>query len=344
MFSLMASAQVDPASSLLIRSTNDEVGRPNLDSSRYTVKPSSTPKTVKTEKSKKPVVSVEAPDAKEEKVTNTEEQKENKNIAEKVREIFLGGDQESISEYKEQLHAEDPRQNVANITVAPGLFYYDSSSAYWYRRYHSSGPGLTAACDIWVTPFMGVNIDYFTTLAAELDVDPTSKKAALVDHRYTNLALQFRKYATLSRKSPRFNLGIGFSDYQLIIPKEEANRSRISSSGLLLSFQAAVPKTINSAWSFGTVLYPKLKIKEERAATEIKSGTSSQAYGVKFYFGQIFTLDRHNQIFWRASHRLDKSVYSGTATPADPVTTSSPQGVVVTTGATLFEVGYTWGD
>ncbi|MCB0350720.1 MAG: hypothetical protein KDD38_06020 [Bdellovibrionales bacterium] len=377
LFSASVYAQIDPASSLLLRSTSDEVSSPSLDSGRYTVRPSSSqPRTDKSTKAKsatsdaqviiqekitaaKDKIEKRVDDKPEKTVTSSaspepstsspvavksEEKAEDKNIVEKIREVFLGGNDESILEYKEQLHVEDPRQNFANITVAPGLFYYDSSSAYWYRKYHSSGPGVSVGSDIWITPFMGVNIDYFTTLSSELNVDPTSKKSALVDHRYSTVGFKFRKYSTLSRKSPHFNLGIVYSDYQMIIPKEESNRSRISSSGIAFSFLATMPQTVSSAWFIGTTLYPKLKIKEEAAATEIKTGTNFESYGIKFQFGQKFTLDRHNQIFWRISHRVDKTIYGGAADPVDPLTSVAPEGVVVTTGASLLELGYTWGD
>lgn len=351
LFSLEIFAQVDPSSALLLRSTSDQVASPSLDSSRYTVRPpaaNKVPKPIVPSKStvvEKPVdKNISVQPVVEKSAEKSEAVSGDKKISEKMREIFLGGDEESILEYREQLHAEDSRQNVASISVAPGIFYFDSASSYWFRDYHSSGPGLSAGADIWITPFMGVNIDYFTTLSAELDVDPTSSKSVLVDHRNSAIGVQFRRYSNLSRRSPNFNVAINYADYQLIIPKEETNRNRISSAGVALSFLATIPKNTTSAWTFGTTLYPKLKVKEQKTAVEIKSGTDYSAYAIKFQFGQEFTLDRKNQIFWRLSHRMDKMIYSGEASPADPISSVAPEGVIVTTGASLFELGYTWGD
>jgi hypothetical protein len=222
--------------------------------------------------------------------------------------------------------------------------YVDSSSQFWYRKFHSSGPGIYVGADIWYTPFAGVAIDYATTLSSDLNVSPTTSETALVDHRFSSAGLQFRTYSTLSRRSPSVNFGLKYSEYQMIVPRAETNRIRLKTSGVALSVQANVPKSNTVAWFFSSELIPKLKVSELKTSLDLKSGSNDTSYAVKFGFGQEYSIDRSHQVYWRLSHRIDKSVYEGTASQNDPITGAAPEGVTVTTGTSLFELGYTWGN
>lgn len=350
-------AQVDPATSLLVRpSTNEEI-KTNLDSSRYTVKPTAAPRVVKSENTSEAKKTEPGPSAlvpaqpeglpqKEKDAASQPRASEeiNKNVTDAVREIIMGGDEDEIVRYREQLHEQDPRQNIVSLSVAPGFMYADASSDYWYRRYNSSGPSVSAGVDIWISPFAGLNVDYFTTLASSISADPTSDRQALVDHRMTSVGFLFRRFSSLSRKASSLLFGVDYADYQMIVPKAESHRAQINATGLAFSVLAKLPQTSARQWFFGAQLLPKIKIQEEKTALELKSGESSTAYGVRFQIGQEFIVDRQNQIFWRLSHRVDKTVYEGSANQSDPITGSTPSGVSVTSGMTLLEIGYTWGD
>lgn len=359
-----AYSQVDAASSILVRpqGTENAVG-PNLDSSRYTVKPSTQPPTraVKSANSGEEVAAKvsEAKKRVEKKILAEKEkvaappppspevvpqQDVNKNFTEELKAILLGGDEERMNQYLNQVHPQDPRQNLVNLSVATGYLYQNSSSESWYRKFNSSGPGVTVDADVWLSPMLGVNLDYFTTLSADILAEPTSNKKILVDHRFMNLGFQFRRFSSFSRKSPSVTWGIQYSEYQMIVPKAEDNRAILKSTGVSVGVLAAVPKTNTTAWTVGGDLYPKMKVSEEKTAIQIKSGNSPTSYGFRFTFGQVHTIDRSGQMFWRLSHRVDKTVYAGDSSPVDPIGGAALTGVSVTTGSSMFEVGYTWGD
>jgi hypothetical protein len=159
-----------------------------------------------------------------------------------------------------------------------------------------------------------------------------------------NLGFQFRRYSSFSRKSPSVTWGLQYSEYQMIIPKVENHRAILKSTGVSVGVGASVPKTNSTAWTVGGDLYPKMKVSEGKTGIQIKSGNSPTSYGFRFTFGQMHTIDRSSQMFWRLSHRVDKTVYAGDSSPVDPIGGATLSGVSVTSGSSLFEVGYTWGD
>jgi hypothetical protein len=369
---MQARAQVDAASSILVRpqGTESSTVGPNLDSSRYTVKPSGSAanravksanaaeeaaakvsevkkrveKKISAEKEKAVVAAPPPPSPPQPATEIVPQQEVNKNFTEELKAILLGGDEERMNQYLNQVHPQDPRQNLVNLSVATGYLYQGSSSESWYRRFHSSGPGVTVDADVWLSPMLGINLDYFTTLSADVLAEPTSNKRILVDHRFMNLGFQFRRYSSFSRKSPSVTWGIQYSEYQMIVPKAEDNRAILKSTGASVGVVATVPKTNTTAWTVGGDLYPKMKVSEGKTAIQVKSGNNPTAYGFRFVFGQIHTIDRSGQMFWRISHRVDKTVYAGDSSPVDPIGGAALTGVSVTSGTSMFEVGYTWGD
>lgn len=369
LFSNSAYAQSDASAALLLRPSKVESASPNLDSSRYVLKaPSSAVKPAPLPVTPPPAQTSPPPTAQAQSMTPSSAVSQlittpppiqklssppvqpapaadtNRSLTEQIRNILLGGNDEAINEYLGQLHGGDVRQNIVNISVAPNLMYVDSSSDYWYRDYHSSGPGLSIGAEVWFTPFTGFDVDYTTSLAAELDADPNSARAVLVDHRFTDVGFLFRNFSSVQRKSMSFTLGLKYSEYQMIIPKNETDRARLKSSGIGMSLEVKRPKDASTVWVLGADLLPKLKVKEGGTEAEIESGLSVTSYGVKFTVGQEFRLNRQNQIYWNLSHRFDKSVYQGIASPADPISGTNPVGVTVDLGMTMFGVGYSWGD
>ena len=53
---------------------------------------------------------------------------------------------------------------------------------------------------------------------------------------------------------------------------------------------------------------------------------------------------REHQMFWQIYETLERNTFSGTASPADPLTGTAPTGVSVTNSFTFFKLGYTWGN
>ena len=336
-------------STLLVRSKEGAETESRLDSSRYTVKPTvpnstsnklpkkespkenPAPTNIEPTNKQKPEATIETATPAATPVIKPESQPQK--ILEKEDE-----------EYTSQVHPYDHRKNLVSISIAPSILYADAKSEYWFRNFDSSGPGVSLNADIWLSPEFGLNLDYMTTLAAELNVDPSANRHVVADHRFTSAGLQIRRFSSLSRKANNLNLLLQYTEYKLIVPKAESNRSSLTSSGISLGIGLRAPTSVVTAWTVGAELLPKLKVKEESGATPISTGSNPVSYAAKFYFGQEYSIDRRNQIFWRFSHRFDKTIYEGTTDPVDPITGGARSGVEVKTGISLFELGYTWGD
>lgn len=354
----VAWAQLDPASSLLIkRPAGTTATTKNLDSGRYTIK--------NTDKEKAPSVSAEealvkpAPGATQsaQRVGQGELQKAspadvpienaNKNKSEKVLDKDVEKNQGNNTDLKvdtEELSPGDRRSNIMNISVATGFMYLDAASDYWFKKYSSSSPTMAIEAEVWFSPEIGLSADYMTSLVADISAEHDSDRSVLVDHRITRAGLMLRKFGGTSVKSPHVIFGINYSEYQMVVPKAEASRIGIKHSGIGLFMNSYWPTELRKHWRAGVELAPKIKIDEEDTQLQLKAGSNLTAYSIKLTVGRDYILDRQNQLFWRLSHRLDRAVYDGTASDADPITGLTPQGVKASTGLTLLEIGFTWGD
>lgn len=350
-----AIADIDPSSALLLKNSSTEgQSGVNLDSGRYTIRPSAAP----TPQSTKVESPQSTPKPKPTATTNTNESvntntksstvapkaEDTDPFPERMKEFFLGGDMEEILRYRGALHPEDPRHNFVEVSVAPGYLYMNSKSDYWYRKFHSAAPGLGVGAEFWLTPFFSLQSTYFTTFAADMTAQYDSNRKVNTDHRLFNAGIQFRKFFSMSRKSPNLVFGINYDETQLLVPKSEPQRPRLKTTGVALRLEATLPKTTTRAWVVGAEFLPKIKVTEIQTGLDLQSGKKPTSYGFKFSFGQDFNFNRNHKVFWRLSHRIDKTVYEGTATLNDPITGTAPSGVSVTQGTSLFQFGFTWGD
>jgi hypothetical protein len=354
-FTVDAFAQLDPSTAILLQSPNTAASeRPdnNLDNGRYVVKtpPQSTKAKQKSNPTPVPSASPTPVAAATPVPTPSPEDStkvEGPSFADTFKDLVWGGTVDRLNQYKDQLQVDDPRQNVLSLSLAPTFYYIESSSDYWFRRLRSSSPGLTTEANIWMTPFIGLNLGYFTTFAADVTNNPTGSagvpQRVLTDHQYSSVNLTYRKYFSMSRRSPSVIFGLGYNEYQMTVPQNSTYRIRLQETGLALSLKLSAPTSNTHAWTMGSEIIPRLAVKEKTTAASATSGDSPTSYAVKFSFGEDFNLDRKNRVYWRLSHRIEKEVYTGTATVDDPITSSKPSGVSVNSGATFFEFGYSWG-
>ncbi|MEK6556034.1 MAG: hypothetical protein AABZ31_12385, partial [Bdellovibrionota bacterium] len=279
-----------------------------------------------------PIVQTQAVDVKD----------ENQNIIERVQHIFIG-DQEQIEKYRNGLSADDTRQNMIELSLTPMLFYTDSKSNYWFRDFSSDGTGLGVQFKFWTTPFFGITSSYGTTLVSEMRAESTSGRRVNADHRFFDVGLRYRKFFNMTRKSPILTFGVDYDEYQVIVPKKETERVRLKTSGVALVFEGKIPVSNVKSWVVGTKFSIDPKVEEKETAIDLKSGGSPTSQTYQIYFGNDFTFNRHQTLFWRLQHRFDKSVYEGTANLNDPVSGAAPSGVAVTQGTTLLQLGFSWG-
>lgn len=277
-------------------------------------------------------------------VENDSPQEKNSELGDHVRELILGGSQENIQEYKALLHPYDLRQNLVEIGASAGMFYQNSGSNYWYRRYYSFSPLITAETAFWLTPFLGFKGEFSTSLGSEIDGDPAGTRKIPADHQWWSGGIRFRKSFGLDRKSPHLLIGLDFNESRMTVPANDPDRIRVRTSGLAISAGLQRPSSQTHIWDFGVRLLPRADQQEGKTASTVRSGLKQQTYSMGIWIGSRLLLDRKNQYFWQISHCLDKSLYDGQANQVDPISGIQPSGVQVTLGTTLFRLGYTWGE
>jgi hypothetical protein len=261
-------------------------------------------------------------------------------VTEQVRELILG-DNEDIEAYRRQVHPEDPRANVVSISIAPAYFYDGSSSSYSYRRYSTNGPGVGLGMNLWLTPFFGVQSRYFTSVTAS--VHSGDDDAVPVDVQTFAAGLRFRKHFGYSRRAAQLSWGIDYYDAMAKISRDATTVVGRRSSGLNFALEGLVPVSTNYAHSFELGLQPRLHHAEPSTSSEARSGAKNETNAVSLSLGGEWTLDRRNQVFWKGQYRVERNLFQGDASEADPLTGKTPSGVSVTDSLMMFYFGFKWG-
>lgn len=342
-----------PSTSLLLRpAAEGQQQEVELDSSRYRVKPRNTTETEAA--TRRPRPQAKQPQQKEtekapasgepaQPISESTQEQKDADFKEQMRDLILGGPKDKITDFKKNLHPSDPRNNLLEVGLAPSYIYLDSTSNYSFRNYISQGPGLAAHARMWVTPFFGINADYLTSLSADVIEGPQGSNYIEAEHERYEAGIRFRKFFGYTRKAPELSLGLDYSEYQFNVPKNASERVGLKSTGMRLMFEAVIPKFRTQAYILGASYTPRVNLKEVNTELSLKSGTKSDTDRVSFWFGSRYRFDRKFQVYWRASHSMQKTVYRGEANQVDPKTSTQPTGVSVTESLSIIQVGFTWG-
>jgi hypothetical protein len=365
--SMPANAQLDSSSAVLLRSKSRETTPENLDTTRYkirapesrkddeeldekpgTVIPSPVP--VRPAKPHPVAAPQPAPAAPVSPPVPPSPPKSEEADAEdvppppvttQVKELILGGSEEEISEYKKQIHSQDPRANILDISIAPAYYYNGSSSEYSFRRYTSNGPGLGLGMNLWLTPFFGIQSRFFTSVSA-------SQRSGGLNHVPTELqtfsaGVRFRKHFGYSRKAAHLSWGVDYLDDSNKISRTSETAIGRKSAGLNFALEAVVPNSTTYAHTLMMEVRPRLQHSELSTGTDARSGDKNETNALGLSLGGQWTLDRRNQLFWRGQYTVERNLFSGQATEVDPHNEQTPEGVAVTNTTLIFYFGFKWG-
>lgn len=257
-------------------------------------------------------------------------------------QIMLLGDPQEIESFRQQLHPLDTKNNVIEIALSPYLFYTDSQSPYWYRRYNFGSLGLAGDARIWITPFFGVHGAYRSSLAADMAGNPTGTFRSPVNFQTTEGGLRFRKYFGLYRKAPQVSFSLDYQDQRLNPSGDSNQRLNLKTAGLRIGVDAQVPSTLaySNTYSFAFVPRPSMT---ETSSLGVTSGGSPETYALETGVGGLYQLDRYHQMFWRLDYRYQKASYKDSASAADPVSGLTPSRVPVTESTAMFHFGFQFG-
>ncbi len=264
-------------------------------------------------------------------------------IGEQVQDLLMGREQPTIEIYKEQIHPDDIRMNMVEISVLLGLISNSSKSNYSYRNYNSSAPKILLGAQFWLTPFMGIYGDYSTSMGGDVAGDPATRSRVLAQHEWTEAGIDVRKYFGMSRRSNSISYGVQFLEYKFSVPGDELNRLKIKSTGFGLHLVSRIPVAPSYAWILGGKFIPRIRHMEMDTGLSASSGSSGESNRLDVIIGGEFKMSRQNQIVWDLTTSFEKNQFGGQATTADPETGLKPKGVTVENTFFLLSFGYRWG-
>lgn len=377
MFPPLAAAQLDSTSTVLLRPGSKPSKTPSLDSSRYKIRQPESRKGDDDEIEEKPGTYIASPVPTptgrktqvrtQTTVTNTApapmtgpvvappvaapitpapEEKpaivpvEPPPVTVQVKELIFGGTNQDIDDYKKAVHPEDPRANMLSISIAPAYYYNGSESNYAYRRYSSHGPGIGLGMNLWVTPFFGLHSKFFSSVSAS---QKSGTNSVPTDLQNFEAGIRFRKHFGLTRKSPQISFGIDWHDGINKISKESTESIGRKSTGLSFALEGEIPSTNTYSHLFQLDVRPRLKHSEMNTGIETRSGTKNQTNSISLSGGGQWTMDRHNQVFWKVQYLIERNLFDGQALQPDPGHGGTPDGVSVTNSLVIFYFGFKWG-
>lgn len=262
-------------------------------------------------------------------------------VTQQMRDLLLGGTQEDIEEARTSIHPKDTRKNIIEIQIAPAYYYNDSNSSYSYRDYRSNGPGMGLGMNLWMTPFFGLQSRFFTSVSGSIRSGGTNMVPT--DVQFFEAGFRFRKHFGYSRKASYLNWGLDYHDSTNKINREATTVIGRKSSGLGVSLEAVMPTSITYAHTLQVDLRPRLKHTENSTGVDVKSGSKAETNAIGLAVGGQWTLDRRNQVFWKAQYSMERNLFKGTATAPDASSGQTPDGVSVTNNLMMFYFGFKWG-
>ncbi|OQW51147.1 MAG: hypothetical protein A4S09_10630 [Proteobacteria bacterium SG_bin7] len=243
-------------------------------------------------------------------------------------------------EEKEDLQSSNP--GLVEVRIAPGIFYSDSKSNYWFRQYSSASPSISINAAIWLSHSFGLQCSYLSSLGAEISGSPSNVSHIPVSHQWFTFGLQAREYNP-NQTSAQFVYGLKYSDYQFQAPLDSQFRSRLKTSGVGIYLKMVGEKNRGHSNIFEVEIYPQTKHKEVQTSITLNSGEKVETNSVTLGFGQTYSVYQRNHFFWNLRASFEKNNFSGSANVADPKTSQTPTGVTVTNQTYLLEFGYQWG-
>jgi hypothetical protein len=342
-----AFSQVNPSATLLLNNVGTGKQESGFDSGRYTIRPKGdTSKKDEVRPSRKAPAPAYADDPAFVEVPDPLPQEASSVSAPSVPpplpgpvEVVVGGGQEASAPVI------DPRRvNLLEIDVAPAYIYTNSDSNYYFRRYNSAGSAFGIQAKVWLNPDFAVHANFLGSLDGHVTDSLSGSKNVAATQQWFDVGIRSRKFFGTTVLAPTLALGLDYSEYQLRVPADAVYRGRLTSTGAVVSLEAEVPTSGAHAYQMRIGFAPKLMHSEAAAATNFQSGSGVDANSVEIGIGSRLRFDREHAVFWSLTHIVEKNLFSGKASVADPQTATIPSGVAVTNSMTILRLGYTWGN
>ncbi|UOF00310.1 hypothetical protein [Bdellovibrio reynosensis] len=264
-------------------------------------------------------------------------------IGEQAESLFSNKAEKIYDFYREQVHPDDIRNNKAELDFAPVLIYNDSQSNYSFRDYNSFFNALKIKAAVWFTPLIGVSGQMLFSMGADVDSMDADKSRVPAKYEFTDLAVNFRRFFGVSRKSNSVEFSVILSENKMTVPSDNTSRARLKTSGVGIGLKTRLPSSANYSWVMGGTFFPRLQHDESETGVAINSGTAEDTIRLGLDFGGEWKFDREGQMTWNLGTTVERNVFADTASLPDPSTGSTPSNVSVTNTLYMFSLGYRWG-
>ena len=239
---------------------------------------------------------------------------------------------------------DDRRLTRLELAIAPGYLYNVSDSSYSFRSYTTSAPTISLDAKVWLSPTFAVHTNYLGTVSGNVSDSWTDARNVSATQQWYTVGIRSRKFFGYTRIAPTLEFGLDYYEYEFRVPADAKTRERLGSNGGQISLEAEIPNSPYRSYTLGFSFMPKLAHKEQATAVDFQSGGSVDANAIGVSVGSKIRFDRSNAMFWKFSYTVEKDVFGGDATLADPLRGVAPSGVSVTNSFSLVQLGYTWGD
>lgn len=345
-----AQSAIDPSSALLLNggSNTNRVrnNEPRLDSGRYTVRPRAQTEKAPSERTsvdkttRKNTETVQAPSPTP--APNAVVSEPTTPLAPPTpTPVVLEPDSEGhvvVSDTPSQVSSgELSTRRLLDISIGSAYLYQDSESAYSLRRSTMSAPGYGVDAKVWFSPEFAVGGRYFSTLGGNISGGGGDLATNLTD---TAFGIYLRRPFTNSN----LTFGFEFVESNFDVSDSALGKLKAKSTGFRLAIEGEFATSESGAWLVGFSASPKLQHEEGSTATHAQSGKGVSAYAIGASVERRWKFDDANALFVRVQHRIERDLFTGTVTAADPVGGATPSGVSVTVGTTLIQFGYNWGN
>lgn len=381
-FGLQAHAQIDPSSALLLNSSRTTpVRESGIDSGRYTVRPSRADTPRREERPVRVRSTNESSAAASASATASSSTSATQTTTVEVDQTTANANPVAPSEKSEGLEPNDvvltpvvpnvakpestpapaptsasqpvvrsnPRipyrqLTMLDLSVAPGYMYNDSTSSFTFRNYSLNSPVLSIDANVWFVPSFGLHAGFMGTSNAHVTDSLDHQRSVSVTEQWFLVGLRSRKFFGLTDLAPSLTFGIDYQEFQTRVPSDSLLRAKLSTTGPVLSMEAEIPSSATTSWILGATYAPKLKHKETSNDTDFRTGTGPGASSFGVSVGTRYRFDQTHSVFWKLSQSVEKNVFDGDTSIADPASGQIQHGVSVTNTMTLFQLGYTWAD
>ncbi len=227
-------------------------------------------------------------------------------------------------------------KHILEVSIATAYLYENAESNYSYRQATMGGPAYVASARAWLFSEFAVGGRFLSTLGGQVADRGQAKSAGRTEIVYG---------VYLRKKFAESNLifAAEYVDSEFKVSSDVVSKLKTRSSGVRVSIESEF-QSQSSSWSLGFSVMPKLQHEEISAATEVRSGTSVNAYSVGASITRSWKFNTSNAVFVKLEHRLERDLFTGSATLPDPIGGATPNGVAATVGTTLIQFGYGWGD